>query len=503
MSATYLASELKTELGDIPPTFLPVGNKHLYKLQIEFAKKYYDKIVLTLPSNFSPFEADLQFFNDHHIQVLFLDPNLKIGDSLGQALHELKPNERVDILFGDTLFDDFKPQLNSVAVAKKMGNYNWHVDQDHVWAGFFSFANPSKLAKLLEQFTFHSAIENYISDSPDFLKIPIQHWYDFGHLNTYFYSKQKMTTERHFNCLEIKNGAVIKSSSDALKMSAEAAWYKNAPPSIKPFLPQFFEESFSLDKKKCYSIEYLHLLSLSEIYVFGRQDENTWNEIFNSCSYFLDETALVATESAQWSEKDSYQLYYKKTLDRLAQFESESGIKLDHEWKLNDQYLPSLSTISESVWSALKDRPGRPGFIHGDFCFSNILYDFKSKKIKVIDPRGLNTNNEITNLGDFRYEIAKLAHSAVGFYDQIIAQQYNFTENQYRLTLGFASDKNLDIVKDIFLNTKFRGQTPDKWDILPIMITLFMSMLPLHKDNVQRQKVLIANVLRLYRQMSQ
>ena len=37
-------------------------------------------------------------------------------------------------------------------------------------------------------------------------------------------------------------------------------------------------------------------------------------------------------------------------------------------------------------------------FIHGDFCFSNIMFDFRSNRIKTYDPRGIDFSDTITLL---------------------------------------------------------------------------------------------------------
>eukprot|EP01034_Spumella_vulgaris_P006135 gene6135-biopygen5401 len=46
-----------------------------------------------------------------------------------------------------------------------------------------------------------------------------------------------------------------------------------------------------------------------------------------------------------------------------------------------------------------------PGVMHGDLCFSNILFDTRSDCIKLIDPRGLNFRDEPRLVGDLRYDL--------------------------------------------------------------------------------------------------
>ena len=54
--------------------------------------------------------------------------------------------------------------------------------------------------------------------------------------------------------------------------------------------------------------------------------------------------------------------------------------------------------------------------IHGDLCFSNILYDVPNNQYRIIDPRGKWGDSVF---GDIKYDLAKLRHSIVGGYDSI------------------------------------------------------------------------------------
>ncbi|EAS4986586.1 capsular biosynthesis protein, partial [Salmonella enterica] len=51
LSAQYVDQDLRAEFGEIPPTFLPVGNKRLYSYQIKNIRNENpdEKICMTLP----------------------------------------------------------------------------------------------------------------------------------------------------------------------------------------------------------------------------------------------------------------------------------------------------------------------------------------------------------------------------------------------------------------------------------------------------------------------
>lgn len=500
MSGTYAVDELRSEFGDIPPTFLPIGNKRLYKHQHELVKDFYNKILITLPEDFEVSQSDKQALSDLKISIEYLNPKLSLGASLSEVLNKHNLNDSVDILFGDTLFGDFTRVVDSIWVSHKKGNYNWHSDGNDIWAGFFSFSNAKVLAGFLKNNLFHDAVETYSKEYKYLDRVRVKSWYDFGHLNTYFQSKQQMTTERHFNSLNITDGIVHKQSMDGTKMDGEASWYENTPASLKPFLPQFIQRDGAGEKTKGYSIEYLPMASISELFVFGRLDEDTWSDIFDSCSDFLEKASKVVCKDEMLPNEYNRQTYYNKTLARLEDFSMDSGISLDHEWTINGQISPSIRTVLDSVWAKIEKTPPKPSFIHGDFCFSNILYDFRSNRIKTLDPRGIDANRVVSCFGDARYDIAKLAHSAIGLYDFIIAGQYILDQKGYTMNFSFKESSNyIDGVGRMFWNAPFWRMSFDPKDVQSIVVTLFLSMVPLHKDSRERQMAFLANAFRLYR----
>ena len=140
--------------------------------------------------------------------------------------------------------------------------------------------------------------------------------------------------------------------------------------------------------------------------------------------------------------------------------------------------------------------------IHGDFCFSNILFDFRKMNIKVIDPRGIDFKNNITMYGDYRYDIAKLSHSIIGLYDFIISGFYTLNSNFYNLNFEIYNNKNSLEIQQYFLNKNINIKKIIDIKSQCLMINLFLSMLPLHNDNKQRQLALLSNSFRLFNDLN-
>ena len=192
-------------------------------------------------------------------------------------------------------------------------------------------------------------------------------------------------------------------------------------------------------------------------------------------------------------------MYLKKTTKRLNTFKSERNISLDKKWIYNNEELPSLNEIAKETFDQMNHNyQDFASIVHGDYCFSNILYDFKTMRLKVIDPRGMDSNGQFTQFGDIRYDLAKLAHSILGLYDFIIAGRYKVELNDYAIDFSIDCIDEINDVQDFFTNLLFNEIHLIKYDVYPIMIHLFLSMLPLHYEDETKQNALLANAFRLY-----
>jgi hypothetical protein len=150
-------------------------------------------------------------------------------------------------------------------------------------------------------------------------------------------------------------------------------------------------------------------------------------------------------------------------------------------WK---RFLPEI----EAVVARIADDP-RTSVIHGDLCFSNILYDPQTGLLRLIDPRG--EFYEKGCFGDPRYDTAKLLHSLHGGYDFIVQEMYDLHEagtGDYWLRL-FRPDDNDGWVRRLTASLA-EQLNYDLNDLLVLEAMLFLSMLPLHSEDEARQKAL-------------
>ena len=110
--------------------------------------------------------------------------------------------------------------------------------------------------------------------------------------------------------------------------------------------------------------------------------------------------------------------------------------------------------------------------MHGDFGFSNILFNARAGRIKTLNPRGA-WNGHASPYGDTRYDLAKLAGSVVGRYDQIIAGRYCIAASGGNLSLGFETLPCQAWLQDALKDLSVDGVRGGDPVVRAVMVSLF------------------------------
>ncbi len=506
-SAAYVNPSLASEMGKLPPCMLPVQNRRLYMHQLSLFEGCGQSVYISLPSSYELTPFDKKELASRGTSVLMVPDNLSLGQSIIYCLNIIgRFEEPLYILHGDTLFRTISLTPDTYVVAKAEDNYPWAeadaVDET-VYAGFFAFSSPSLLIKSITEShnDFMDGVERYATVRP-LARVMSDSWMDFGLVNTYYRSISHLTTERAFNSMQIDRFSIRKSSQDINKMRAEANWILSLPKDLRHYAPAIWDSGDD-GTTGFYEMEYYYLTSLANLFVFCRHPRFVWTDILNACQVFIADAAKYRPQNQQDIQQVAHsnnQLYLSKTLKRLSQYSAEAGISMEHPWVVNGQQVPSLLEIVHETGSMIEsDKSQFVALMHGDFCFSNILYDFKSKSIKVIDPRGVDNEGNVSIYGDLRYDVGKLSHSILGLYDFIIAGMFNYCQSSpYDVRLEFNVTDSIRATQEKFKNMTFAGYSISQLNVYPIMIHLFLSMLPLHSDSAERQRAMLANALRLY-----
>ena len=136
------------------------------------------------------------------------------------------------------------------------------------------------------------------------------------------------------------------------------------------------------------------------------------------------------------------------------------------------------------------------------YCFSNILFDSSNYCFRLIDPRG-RLDKEAVIYGDPRYDIAKLRHSVVGLYDFIVQDLFKLDTISYNeFSYKIFSQNNYFNLEKVF--DKYVEQyNYNNFEIKFIEGLLFLSMIPLHDDNITRQKMFYIRALEIFNSLKE
>ena len=202
--------------------------------------------------------------------------------------------------------------------------------------------------------------------------------------------------------------------------------------------------------------------TLRDFYLFISSEKEDYINIFNSLFDYLDNAKLK-----DYNIKENYlDKIYSKTVDRVKE--------------LSDDYDKILiNNFLYNFYSIINDNRDLPCIMHGDFCFSNILYNISNNDFKLIDPRG-----EI--FGSHYYEVAKLMHSVLFDYDFIDAELYSIDSNKNVVIYN----EGKELIKQTFINEINRRYNKNEIKLIYyICASLFLSMIPLHSHNINNQHI--------------
>lgn len=522
-SGAYVDQELTAEFGALPPSFLPLGVSRLYEHQRSlFADDA--AVVLSLPESFLAPPLDEERLAQLGVEIVRTPDGLRLGDSILYVINTVCEEPiPVRLLHGDTLLHQLPAAGGDVvAVGADSDDYAWaevalegdvvvdvmsersggQTRRRHVAAGFFQFGSSAELARALTEARgdFIEGLKRY-GRRRRLRATPAEGWSDFGHIQTYFRSRRRVGTARAFNTLTFEGDLVRKSSADTVKMRAEANWLLTCPPSVRLHAVRLIEDATTLQTAPGYAVEYRHAPTLAELNVFSHLGRASWRRILNACQDFL--SACVDVQGEGSADAALAALAGEKTIARLETFARETGFAIDAPLRMGGRAYPSLLSVAERLNKILDLETGRRETVmHGDFCFSNILYDSRAGRISVIDPRGFVTPGHASLFGDPRYDMAKLRHSVFGRYDHILAGRYRLVADGGDHPEIMFEPAPQQAWLEGAVNAMAVGEVrADDVSVQAAAAGLFLSMLPLHADRPDRQSAFVANALRLFREL--
>jgi hypothetical protein len=328
--------------------------------------------------------------------------------------------------------------------------------------------------------------------------IRYERWLDAGHEATYADSKLLAISSRFFNslCYDKRTNTIRKRSEQKSKVELEGRFFNECPPSTRRYFPLVLNSSDKGDYWEL-ELEYIGYPSLSEVFLYGDIGLNSWRRIIESLgrafdAFYLSQSVDKGNIAWLYSEKTSQR---QQALEGMLRDSSTHSLRAlyEQEFTANGIELPSLREGFEIIVRNLKiienNRPLHIG--HGDLCFNNILVDPVFGALKLIDPKAaLDTITGKCGLMDPFYDLAKLNHSFLGLYDSVVNNLYSLTKPKpLEFTFHIYTPGNFQYILGIFQN-EFLLERIDEGVCTLITANLFLSMLPLHRDDPDRMAAL-------------
>ncbi|OHC71867.1 MAG: hypothetical protein A3H93_19605 [Rhodocyclales bacterium RIFCSPLOWO2_02_FULL_63_24] len=290
------------------------------------------------------------------------------------------------------------------------------------------------------------------------------------------------TSPRHFNNAHIDDFFFTKRSKDKHKMLQEYSYYGLVPERMRPWLVESFDYADEGDTASYKMLRY-YLADAGLQWVHGAFDADTFAVFVDRLLHFVVQRPRQESHEQKVAEM-ARDLFVDKLKRRASEFLAlEEGVRID---ALAASSTPELALACQmDRFLRLYARHGA-SFAgnhlvvgHGDPCFSNILYDQRRYLLKLVDPRGAISANELWTHP--LYDLCKISHSILGDYDFINGGLYRVgfaDSNELVLHLDYANQGELKLI--------FRQRLARLgYDINAVRLgeaSLFLSMLPLHID---------------------
>ena len=461
LSSKQIADELTIDFGDISPSYLPLANDYLLNFQVRELKRFCTDVYI------SKRKIDKPFNNKPDVTDFIVEDGLSLIDLILQIMNTFKGDD-IMFLYGDTLVKYPEFSLAHKAVLFSVGKVkipypNWHILPDNsIMCGSFFVSKELCEIILLEKITCLNSLIDILIRHGKLHKLNEENWFDFGNFHTYYNSKKNFLETRSFNEIKVTSKEFIeKSSEDIGKMVYEYTWLKSSSKLFPELTPTVRNLNIKESKIASYEIEYYNIPSLADIFVSGNHTRDIKRKIIK---HLVETIVWIQNNSLKKEQSNNFIIEKLESRETdILKFANEFSCKLE------------IAGLIEKNKLFFENQNFVETIMHGDYCFSNILYDRRTESIKLIDPRGYLSKTEgYSFYGPYVYDYFKLAHSFIGGYDNIISG-----ESSESISIHGIKENLLFFSKETSLSEDL---------LVHGMINLFLTMVPLHEHNSFRQK---------------
>lgn len=537
--AAGLVSESLIPLsGKLCPAMVPVNGKPVIYWTISYLKELgFKKFVIAVRNHESFVEDFIHNVFGHSTEISFVIPDRDRG--LAYTILSCGKNvetQKVLIILGDTYFQfpeniDPNSENSYVLFSFVKESYRWclvEMDDQNIVSRFIDKPknHPNSMKALIGVYNisdwpaFLNNIEQAVREKPDCQNAEMsdalsryikdhtlyacycENWYDCGNPDNLIRSRKKLMQQREFNNITFNEtlGTITKYSQHRAKFVNEIEYYQLLPKELKIFFPRIVDyESHS--QKPFITMEYYGYPTLMELFVFENLNPRIWQQIFE----YLFQVIKEFRKYRRTPDKNNFEfMYIQRTEERIRQLmesnEQISSLINNYEHLvINGKTCQNFHQLWPNARKMLHDCARQKDFtiVHGDLCFSNILFDLNSRICKFIDPRGSFGQKGV--YGDIKYDVAKLYHSVHGQYDFIINDFFQLNVDNNYITFDNYPSSCKKNIRNMFDQIFFREF--NKEEILLLEGLLFLSIPVFHYDYPQRQMAMFLTGIQIWNEL--
>lgn len=402
------------------PGLLPIRGKPAINWCIDAAKKNgAGDIKIVLRSSNTRLSRFLGY-SYPDVRQIFVGGDDDAATALVSMLGSCNDDVPTQIILGDTLINEPFPEEADVFLASPniktskqwclaTKDENGHllriynkerdisVTGKEALAGYYKFSDTRLLKRLVfeelraEQPSIINVFLNYNRQVPILIKTT-RNWFDFGHISGAVQARLGLFSAREFNNLAVDavRGTITKISKKKQKLLDEANWYQSLPKEISCYAPRVFDVSEDGEFARV-EMELYGYANLAETFIYGSNNLEDWYNIIEALLK-VHKVFEKYTEAPDRGELE--EIYIVKTEQRLAEIAAKypriAEMMQSRYLTINSTHYRNYPEFKEDLAAALARLAeyGKRTIVHGDYCFSNILFDPMHYIFKLVDRAG-------------------------------------------------------------------------------------------------------------------
>lgn len=330
--------------------------------------------------------------------------------------------------------------------------------------------------KLRGEYQISQALDIYMDNNPIvIIRAEKGAWHDTGTLLTLQEASTDYFLARQFNNIELKEGQLIKSSTNIDTLRKQYIWYQTFK--NKSLIPTIYEYTEYGNKAEI-KMELCVMPDLGTVFNFCKAEPAFFEQTMTYLLNLVEKELWNHKLTEHVGDEPNKNMFLEKVVTRIEHIEW-----IDSEKFYN--LFENLDLLSANLKYCR---------IHGDLILSNILFDAQRMTVKLIDPRG--EYGGLGVYGDIKYDLAKLLHSVDGCYETIIHNLYEIKDDKVILFMSDMKKRCFRVAQDVIYEYATKLGI-DKSHLQFIEASLFLSMIPLHADDKKRQRAFYLTALRI------